>query len=132
MEFRNRTRENFDWDTEDDLNGLLDPDCEIQTGLATDFPGVIREEDTPVPIAAVETELFDPNTIAAAAAANSNIKHNTGVYYDRDSNIPILKTNPTQPIPEVELDPTPEAKPNEEDDEDYDDDNDEVEEVEPP
>ena len=31
------------------------------------------EQDIPVPVAAMETEILDPNTIAVASAANSGI-----------------------------------------------------------
>ena len=73
---------------------------------------MLLEEDIPVPVAAVETKILDPNTIAAAAATNSGIANTTGVYYDSNSPTPIFTINSTQPIPEAEPKPTPEAEPN--------------------
>ena len=43
LEIRKRTKENIYWDTDDDLDGLLDPDPGSYPELATEFPGVIME-----------------------------------------------------------------------------------------
>ena len=94
MDFRNRTKEIFDWDTQDDLGVLIEQDPGSHPDLAADFRQVILEEDTPIPIAAVETKTFFRNAIAAAASATSGIKNTTGFYYDRDSPTPIFKINP--------------------------------------
>ena len=91
MEFRNLTRENFDWDTEDEVYGLLEPDHGIHPELATEFPGVLLEEEIPGPVAAVEAEILYPNAIDAAAAANSGIVNTTGVYDGDDSPSPFLQ-----------------------------------------
>ena len=60
---------------------------------------MIPEEDTPGTVGTVETEIFDPNTIAAAAASNSAIAKTIGVYDDREATTPIFKINPTQSTP---------------------------------
>ena len=92
---------------------------------------MLLEEETPGPVTAVDTEIIDPNTIAAAAAANSGITDTTGLYDESNSPTPIVTINPTQPTPDTEPNSTLEAKPDYEDDEDYAGDNDKVEEVEP-
>ena len=51
MEFRNRTKEKFEWDTDDDPDGLIEPYPRSHPELATEFPGVLLEEDTPGPVA---------------------------------------------------------------------------------
>ena len=128
LEFRNQTKEPFNWDTEYELVGLIDQDPGIHPELAADLPGVILEENTPVPVAAVDTKKLNPNAIAAATTANSGIKNTTGVYDGSDAPTPIFTINPT-----------PEAEPgyghgdrDDDDDEDNDDDDDKVDEVEPP
>ena len=95
MEFRNRTKEKVNRDTEDELDVLLDPDHGRHPELAAEFPGGLLEEDNRGPFAAVETKILDPNTIVAAAAANIGIKNTTGVYDDSDYNNTIFTINPT-------------------------------------
>ena len=68
----------FDWDTEDDLDGLIYPYTVVQPELSAKFPGVILEEDTPVPVSTMDIETLDPNDIAASAADNSGITNTTG------------------------------------------------------
>ena len=46
MKIKNRTKEIFDWDTEDDLYGLIYPDNGSHPEFTAEFPGVILEEDT--------------------------------------------------------------------------------------
>ena len=43
FEFRNCTREKFDWDTDDDLYGLLDQYGGRHPNLVAEFPGVILD-----------------------------------------------------------------------------------------
>ena len=100
--------------------------------LDAKFPGLLLEEYISDPVASVETELLDPNTISAAATSNSGIENSTGVYDDIYSPKPIFTINPIQPPPEAEPEPTPEAKPDDQNVEDYDGDNNKVEELEPP
>ena len=50
LEFRNHTKNKFDWDIEDDLDIFIDPDPILHPNLSSEFPGVILEEDTPGPI----------------------------------------------------------------------------------
>ena len=95
MEFKNRTRENFDWYIEYDLDGLIDPDHGSHPELAAELPGVLLEEDIPRPVAAMEIEILDPNNIAAAAAANRGIKNTTGLYDDIYAPTPIFKIKST-------------------------------------
>ena len=68
---------------------------------------MLLEEYIPGHVTAAETEIIDPNTIAAAAAANSGIINNTWVYDDSNATTPIFTINPTQPTPEVEPNTTP-------------------------
>ena len=88
----NRTREIFDWDTEDDLDGLLQPDHGSHPEFANYFQGVLLEEDIPGSVTAVETKILDPNTIAAATSGNSCITNTTEVYDDSDATTPFLKS----------------------------------------
>ena len=93
--FRDRTKEIFYWDTEDGPIGLIDPDTGIHPEFAAYFPGFFLEEDTPVPVAAVETKILDPKAIAAAAADKSGIKNTIGFYDVSDSPTPIFTIKPT-------------------------------------
>ena len=95
MEFRNRTRERLYWYTEDDIDGILDPDHGIQPKLVSEFPVLFLEEDTPGPVTAVDTEIIDHNTIAAAADANSGVTNTTGLYNYSNAPTPIFTINPT-------------------------------------
>ena len=95
MEFNNRTRENFDWYIEYELDGLIDPDHGSHPELAAELPRVLLEEDIPGPVAAMEIEILDPNIIAAAAAANSGIKNTTGLYDDSYDPTPIFTIKST-------------------------------------
>ena len=129
MEFRNHTREFFDWDTEDDLDGLLEPYHGSHPDLDYDLPGVLLEEDIPGPVAAAENEILDLNTIDAVANINGGITNKTVVCDYSNAPTPIFTINPTQPAPEAEPYPTPKAEPDDEDDEGYANDNDKVKEV---
>ena len=62
LEFRSRIREFFDWDTEYELDVVLDPDYGSYSELAAEIPGVLLEEDIPGTVAAVETEIIHPKT----------------------------------------------------------------------
>ena len=77
LEFRNRTKETIDWDNEDEQDGLIETDPGIHTELVPEFTVVLLEEDTPGPVAAVETKTLDTNSIAAPVAANSGITNTT-------------------------------------------------------
>ena len=94
MDVRNRTKENFDWDTEDDLYSLIETDPGSHPELDYWFPGLLVEEDIPGPVAAVETKKLDPNDIAATASDNSGIKNTTGVYDDSNTPTPIFTIKP--------------------------------------
>ena len=78
------------WDTEDDLDGLIEQNPGIHPKLAADLPVVIPEEDNPCPIATVETKTLEPNDIAAAAETNSGIKHTPGVCDGNNAPTPFL------------------------------------------
>ena len=95
LDFRKRTREKFDWNIEDELDGLLELEHEIHTELAYEFPGELLEENIPGPVAFMETKILEPNDISSAAAANSSIINTRGVYYGIDNPTPFLKINPT-------------------------------------
>ena len=89
---------------------------------------MLLEEDTPGPVAAMETKTLDPNAIAAAATTNSVIKNTTGVYAGNDYTTPNFTIKPT-----TKADTYNEHEDSEDDsDEDNDEDDDKVEEVEPP
>ena len=94
LDFRKCTKEIFYWVTEDDLDGLIEPDPGSHPQLAADFQGVLLEEYTPYPVASVETKIFDPNNIATVAATNSGIKNTTGFYDDSNAPTPFFTTNP--------------------------------------
>ena len=92
LEFRNFTKELFDWDTEDDLDGLIDPDPVSHPELSNELPGMILEEDTPCSVNKLETQRLVPNAVSAAAASASKIfiTNNTGVCDNSDTPNPIL------------------------------------------
>ena len=107
MEFRNHTKEKFEWDTGDDLYGMIDTDTEIHPEIATELPGVILEEYNLGPVTAVETETLHHNDINAAAytttdtVTGSGITYTPGVWNERGTTIPI--TEPINPIPETHI-----------------------------
>ena len=126
MEFRNLTIDFFDWYTEYELYGLIDPYTGSHPELAADFPGVLLEEYTPGPVDTVGTKILDPNAIASAADANSGITNTTGGYDYSTAPITILKINPT---PEAENDNEHEYSENNDNYEYYGDYDEKVEEV---
>ena len=75
LEFRNGTKDKFEWDTEDDLDGLIEINTGIYPDLTTELPVAILEEYTLDPFESVETGTLDPNAIADAAATKSGIIH---------------------------------------------------------
>ena len=91
LQFRNLTKENFDWDTEDDLDGLIETDPGIHPELAYKLPGVLLGEYTLGPVTTVETKIIDPNTIVAANPDNSVIINTTVVYNGRYTPTPIFQ-----------------------------------------
>ena len=127
LNFWNHTKETFHWDTEDDLDGLIEPDLVSHTELAAKLPGLLLEKYTPGPVSPIDIETLDPKNIDAAAVDNSGITNNTGVYDDTDTPTPIFTINPT---PDTE--PDNKHKGSEDGDEDNYDENEKVEEVEPP
>ena len=94
MEFRNHTREKIDRDNEDNLYCLLDPDHRSHPALATEFAGVLLDEEILGPVAAVETEIIYPNIIAAAADNYSGIANTTIVYDNSNAPTPIFFNKP--------------------------------------
>ena len=96
--------------------------------LDTELPGVLLDEYTLDPVAAVETKILDPNAIAADADDNSGISNITGVYDNSNAPTPIFTINSTS---EAEPNDGNEDK-DDDDNEDYDDGNVEVEELELP
>ena len=83
------------WCTEDELYGLIETYPGIHSGLSTEFPGLLLEEDTPCPIAAVDTKTLDSNNIVTAAATNGGPTNTTGLYYYNNDTTPIFTINPT-------------------------------------
>ena len=54
LEFRNRTREKFDWYSEYEPDGLLEPDHGRQPELVSEFPGLLLEGNITCPVAATD------------------------------------------------------------------------------
>ena len=86
--------------------------------------GLLLEEDTPCIVAAVETEILEPNAIVDASATNSDITNTIRVYYYSNTTTLRFTINPK---PEAET----EDKHEDSEDDDYNED-DKVEKVEPP
>ena len=121
--FRDPTKYVFDWDTEDELDGLIYTDPGNHPELAAEFLGMLLEEDNPGHVAVADTKTLKPNTIIAVASTNSVIKNTEGVYNESDTPTSIFKTNPR-----TEAEPENEHEYSEDDNnyEDYDDDDDKV------
>ena len=85
---------------------------------------MLLEEDIADPVFAVETEILDPNAIAAETDANGGIINTTGLYDLSETLTPIFTTNPT---PWAETKDEHKDSEDGDDDEYYDDDNGEVE-----
>ena len=94
MEFRNRTKETFDWNTDNDLDGLIEPYHGSPPDLAAELPVVLMYEYNPGPISDVETETLDPNAITADTDAKSGIKIITVVYDCSNTPTPIFTNQP--------------------------------------
>ena len=99
LEFRNRTKEFFEWETEYDLDGLMEPYPGSHPDLAAEFPVLILEGDTTGPITAVDTETIGPNNISDASASNNSITNTQGFCDDRNSPTPIF--SPINPTPDT-------------------------------
>ena len=85
MGFRNRTRDNFEWDTED---RLIDTDPGIHPELGNEFQVALLEEDTLGPSVTMDTETIEPNAITSVS--NSDVTHNPGLCDDSITLTPIL------------------------------------------
>ena len=99
----------------------------IHPELASEYPGVILQENTPGHVAAVETKIIDPNTITSANFSNNDITNTTSMSDDNDTPTPIFTINPT-----LEAEPDDEHEYSEDYYEDNYDDDENFEEVEPP
>ena len=97
LEFRNHIRENFEWDTDYDLDGLIDMDHGIQPEISYEFPGVLLEEDNLVHVITMDTKKLDHNAIDTAASNNSGIIHTPRVCDNSDNPNPIIEKY-TQPL----------------------------------
>ena len=77
MTFKNRNKEVFKWDAEDDLNKLMGDSSPVNhPNILAKFPGVLLESGHIGPTSAVHTPVVDNNAAAAGAAANAGIhKH---------------------------------------------------------
>ena len=75
LEFKNRNKEPYEWDYEDDINGMMQHQAKPKAHpeIPAEFPGVRLESDMDIPCEAVEEELVDDHALAAAAAANAGI-----------------------------------------------------------
>jgi hypothetical protein len=94
LQFRNRLKEKFEWDIEDDLSILLEDDPGSHPELAANFPEVEMEAGSFAPNTAVDPEASaDANLAAAAAAANSGISHTPGVNHDDNAVQPVGPQN---------------------------------------
>ena len=71
LAFRNRNRETFEWDGDDDI--LEKPTYQQHPVIAEEFPGVVLERDQVSPIPAIKELVQDENIIPAEAIANSFI-----------------------------------------------------------
>ena len=87
----------FDWDIEDELDGLIDIVTGSHPDISTELPGVLLEEKIPVPVDSIEDESIDNNVINDSAAGNSGIVHTPGVCDENGAPTPILTpiNNPT-------------------------------------
>ena len=69
--------------------------------LDAEFPGLLLEEETPVPFTAVQTEKIDSHTTATAATAKNCTIHTPVVCYYSNASTHILVT--TNPSPETNI-----------------------------
>ena len=100
MESRNRTNYKFEWDIEDDLDGFIEADKGHNSKLATDFPGLILEDNIPGSVNLVGAKVTKNIGIAAADYNNSGIVNTPVVCVDYNgSPTPILK-RPKNPSPD--------------------------------
>ena len=60
----------FDWDTEDELDGLIEPDPGIQPDSDTELPVLLMDEETPGLVAVMDTKTLEPNAIIYSTSAN--------------------------------------------------------------
>ena len=101
MEFGGFSKDKFEWITEDNLDGLIEPDHRSHPELASDLPGVLLGGYIPGHIASVETEKLEPNYIATDSYANSDITQTPGVCDDSDGPTPFFA--PINPKPETHI-----------------------------
>ena len=118
----------------DDLYVLIEIDTGKHPKLATEFLGVLLEEDNIGPITVVENETPEPNDISSANAAdfNSVSTPNPGVYGGIETPTPIFL--PIKPTPDTHINEEPDYDNQESNfiDEGSDDNYDSVEEIEIP
>ena len=86
------SKETFEWNTQDKLDGLIDPDNRSHPELASDLPGVILGVYIPVLLDSVETETLYHNDIYTSASANSDITHTPGVCDNSHDPTPFFAT----------------------------------------
>ena len=101
MEFGGFSKDKFEWITEDNLDGLIEPDHRSHPDLASDLPGVLIGVYIPINVDSVETERLYHNAITNDSAASSDITHTPGVCDDSKS--PNSFFAPFNPTPETHI-----------------------------
>ena len=82
IEFKDRCKNPYQWDPEDDMDGLLeDPKPHKTAPIPDEFSGVGFNADLDEEVAAPQ-EVAGDNSAAAAASANANILHGTSTTND--------------------------------------------------
>ena len=76
LKFKNRNKDVFAWDAEDDLNELMGNNSQVtHPNIPSEFLGVLLGYDHDFPTATVENLAVDDNVTAAGAAANAGIQN---------------------------------------------------------
>ena len=104
IEFKDRRKNTYQWDPEDEMDGLLeDPNPHETAPNPAEFPGVEFDADMDEAVAAPQ-EVAGDNATAAAASTNANILHGTSTAnYDKNENnnikeVGIYPNDPTELI----------------------------------
>ena len=75
LTFKNRNKDLFPWDAEDNINELMGDNPQVtHPDITVKFPGMLMESDHDGSTAAVETPIVDYNSVAAVAA-DAGIQH---------------------------------------------------------
>ena len=90
--FGDFSKEKFERNTEDKLDGLIELDHRSHPDLASDLPGVILGVYIPGLIDSVDTETLYYNAIDTDASANSDITHTPGVCDNSHDPTPFFAT----------------------------------------